>query len=103
MNPQFCYLRVSIHTVSVILGVLEGPGTYMWIPSCHLDYGQRQIFTALADALEWCMARERVQVVNHYYLDNFVNLCLLSSETCAEHLQILHKVCNDLGVPLAPE
>ena len=48
------------------------------------------------------MAKEGVQAVYHY-LDDFVVLGPPSSETCAEHLQILHKVCNDLGVPLAPE
>ena len=70
-----------------------------------LPFGLRsapKIFTALADALEWCMAKEGVQAVYHY-LDDFVVLGPPSSETCAEHLQILHKVCNDLGVPLAPE
>ena len=43
-----------------------------------------------------------MQAVYHY-LDDFVILGPPSSETCAEHLQILHKVCNDLGVLLAPE
>ena len=45
------------------------------------------------------MAREGVQAVYHY-LDDFVVLGPPGSETCAEHLQILHKVCNDLGIPL---
>ena len=70
-----------------------------------LPYGLRsapKIFTALADVLEWCMVKEGVQAVCHY-LDGFVVLGPPSSETCAEHLQILHKVCNDLDVPLAPE
>ena len=36
-------------------------------------------------------------------LDDFVVLGPPSSETCAPHLQILHKVCNDLDVLLATE
>ena len=62
-----------------------------------------KISTALADALVWCIViKEGVQAVYHY-LDDFVVLDPPSSETCAKHLQILHKVCNDLGVPLAPK
>lgn len=37
------------------------------------------------------------------YLDDFIVLGPPSSEVCAEHLQILQKVCNDMGVFLAPE
>ena len=48
------------------------------------------------------MVEAGVQTVYHY-LDDFIVLGLPSSEICAEHLQILHKVCNDLGVPLAQE
>ena len=61
-----------------------------------------KIFNALADALEWCMVEAGVQTVYHY-LDDFIVVGPPSSEICAEHLQILHKVCNDLGVPLAQE
>ena len=56
----------------------------------------------MADDLEWCMAKEGVQTVYHY-LNDFVVLGPPGSEVCGESLQILHKVCNDLGVPLAPE
>ena len=59
-------------------------------------------FTAIADALEWCMAKEGVQAVYHY-LDDFIILGPPGSEVCRESLQILHKVCKDLGVLLAPE
>ena len=61
-----------------------------------------KIFTAIADALEWCMTKEGVQAVYHY-LDDFIILGPPGSEVCGESLQILHKVCKDLGVPLAPE
>ena len=61
-----------------------------------------KIFNAVADALEWCVAKAGVQVLYHY-LDNFIILSPPASEVCAEHLQILQKACNDLGVPLASE
>ena len=67
-----------------------------------LPFGLRSApknFNALADALEWCMVEAGVQTVDHY-LDDFIVLGPPSLEICAEHLQILHKVCNDLGVPL---
>ena len=59
-----------------------------------------KIFTAIVDALEWCMAQEGVQAVYHY-LDDFIILDPPSSEVCGESLQILHKVCNDLGAPFS--
>ena len=48
------------------------------------------------------MEKEGVQVVYHY-LDDFIVLGPSGSEVCRESLQILHKICNDLGVPLASE
>ena len=48
------------------------------------------------------MVEAGVQTVYHY-LDDFIVLGLPSSEICAKDLQIVHKVCNDLGVPLAQE
>ena len=38
-----------------------------------------KIFTAIADALEWCMAKEGVQAVYHY-LDDFIVLGASGSE-----------------------
>ena len=48
------------------------------------------------------MVQAGVQVLYHY-LDDFVVLGPPGSEECTEHLHILKRVCNDLGVPLAPE
>ena len=38
-----------------------------------------------------------------HYLDDFVVLGPPGSKECTEHLQILKRVCNNLGIPLAPE
>ena len=56
-----------------------------------LPFGLRstpKIFNAVADALEWCVAKAGVQVLYHY-LDDFIVLGPPASELCAEHLQIL--------------
>ena len=61
-----------------------------------------KIFNAIADALEWCVSRGGVESVYHY-LDDFTVLGLPGTGQCAESLHILQKICEDLGVPLAPE
>ena len=70
-----------------------------------LPFGLRsapKIFNAMADALEWCIASEGVEVIYHY-LDDFAILGSPDSEQCSQNLEILKTVCMDLGVPLAPE
>ena len=70
-----------------------------------LPFGLRsapKLFNALADALEWCVAQEGVDSMFHY-LDDFAVVGPPNSEACAQYLHTLVRVCNDLGVPLAPE
>lgn len=70
-----------------------------------LPFGLRsapKIFNAVADALEWCVAQKQVHHIFHY-LDDFVVLGPPESSICMESLQKLEKVCQHLGVPLAPE
>ena len=70
-----------------------------------LPFGLRsapKIFNAIADALEWCVAREGVQDIYHY-LDDFAIIGPPNSEQCSWNLHILHTVCKDLGIPLAAE
>ena len=61
-----------------------------------------KIFNAVADALEWCMAREGVSMIYHY-LNDFAVLGPPSSEECGINLQKLKVVCGNLGIPLAAE
>ena len=56
----------------------------------------------MADALEWCIAAAGVEIVYHY-LDDFAVLGVPESEECGHNLGLLKSVCNDLGIPLAPE
>ena len=70
-----------------------------------LPFGLRsapKIFNAVADALEWCIAREGVEDIYHY-LDDFATLGLPNSEQCGWNLHTLQSVCQKLGIPLAAE
>ena len=70
-----------------------------------LPFGLRsapKIFNALADAVEWCVSKEGVPYVYHY-LDDFVVLGPPQSDACLNFLLKLKRVCEDLGIPLAPE
>jgi len=70
-----------------------------------LPFGLRlthKIFTAVADALEWCISRAGVEYIYHY-LDDFVVLGCPDAEQCVKNLSTLKTVCGDLGVLLAPE
>ena len=70
-----------------------------------LPFGLRsapKIFTALADALEWCVAKEGVEHIYHY-LDDFIVVGPPDSEACLCYLETLKTVCRELGVPLASE
>jgi len=80
-----------------------------WKQSVYVDgmlpFGLRsapKIFTAVADALEWCIRQQGVCNIFHY-LDDFVVVGLPESDHCKHSLEILEKVCSLLGVPLAPE
>ncbi len=70
-----------------------------------LPFGLRsspKIFSAVADALEWCIIQRGVHDIFHY-LDDFLVMGPPGSSICNDNLAILLKVCADLGVPLAPE
>ena len=69
---------------------------------CSTVRSAPKIFNAVADALEWCIAKEGVTHVFHY-LDDFVVIGPPQSETCKANLHKLQLVCSKLGVPLALE
>ena len=61
-----------------------------------------KIFTAVADALEWCVYKAGVKYIYHY-LDDFAVLGSPGSEEChRHHLLCLQSVAADFGVHLAP-
>jgi len=61
-----------------------------------------KIFNVVADALEWCLTAEGVEVVYHY-LDNFAILGPLGSEQCHQSLGLLKAVYSKLGILLTPK
>ena len=70
-----------------------------------LPFGLRsapKIFTAVADALEWCVHKRGVDYIFHY-LDDFLVMGPPDSDMCKRSLELLISECNTLGVPLAPE
>ena len=70
-----------------------------------LPFGLRsapKIFNAVADALEWCIAKQGVTHIFHY-LDDFLVMGPPQSDACKANLHTLQTVCAKLGVPLAPE
>ena len=70
-----------------------------------LPFGLRsapKIFTAVADAVEWCVRRRGVVGIDHY-LDDFVIVAPPRSGVCQRYLALLEEECRSLGVTLAPE
>ena len=68
-----------------------------------LPFGLRsapKIFTAVADALEWCAREQEVSHIYHY-LDDFIIIGPPDSDQCRKDLSTLESICTTLGVPLA--
>ena len=68
-----------------------------------LPFGLRsapKIFNALADALEWIVFQAGVQHIFHY-LDDFAVIGSPGSGECQHTLNILARICDNLGVPVA--
>ena len=86
----------------VHLGVKWHDGVYI---DGMLPFGLRsapKIFTAVADALEWCLRHEGVSDVDHY-LDDFITIGAPGSDQCQRNLTIISQTCSRLGVPLATD
>lgn len=69
-----------------------------------LPFGLRsapKIFNAIADAAQFISIQEGIQYMTHY-LDDFLILGR-TEEECGKNLALFQKVCNKLGIPLAPE
>ena len=70
-----------------------------------LPFGLRsapKLFTAVADAIEWCIHQRGVDLIFHY-LDDFLVMGPPNSVTCKHSLELLVSECGELGVPLASE
>ena len=70
-----------------------------------LPFGLRstpKVFTAVADALEWCFLQVGVSYSQHY-LDDFLTMGPLAQDRCAMNLGLIHTECSRLGVPIKEE
>ena len=61
-----------------------------------------KIFTALADAAEWMVRREGVELIIHY-LDDFLLIGRPGTEECTIALETLLGVFHKPGLPVAPD
>ena len=102
-NPLTCRL-VPVHPDDrLLLGVAWNGEFYAdSMPPFGL-WSAPKIFTAVADALEWCIRqRGGVQFIDHY-MDDFVVVGPPYSDACARALAALEAECDELGILLAPE
>lgn len=70
-----------------------------------LPFGLRsspKVFTAVADALEWCLLQAGVSSSQHY-LDDFLTMGPADQGQYANNLHTIQEVCRQLGVPLKSE
>ena len=58
-----------------------------------------KIFNDVADALEWCVKQGGVEFLFHY-LDDFAVIGPPNSRACHHALNMLTRICAELGVPL---
>ena len=107
-----------------LIAKIDIKSAYRLIPVCHYDrqwlgmkwrglvyvdgmlpFGLRsapKIFNAVADALQWILTREGVELIFHY-LDDFAVLGPPDSPQCQRALDILIEVCKLLNIPLAAD
>ena len=99
VDIQSAYHLVPVHPSDrLLLGV-------RWYDACYVDgmlpFGLRlapKIFTAVADALEWCLRQQGVSAVDHY-LDDFITIGPPNNDVCQRNLQTISAVCESLGGP----
>ena len=97
------YRLVPVHPDDrKLLGVAWNGAHYV---DAMLPFGLRsapKVFTAVADALEWCIRQQGVTGIDHY-LDDFVIVAPPTGASCHIFLQTMQDECASLGVTLAPE
>ncbi len=57
------------------------------------------IFSAVADALQWCIEQRGVTAIFHY-LDDYITIGPPDSGQCSSNLSTIIRTCAELGVPL---
>ena len=98
VDIEAAYRQVPVHPQDRPLQALRWENQVYVDP--RLPFGLRsapKIFNAVADALQWILHRAGIPYVQHY-LDDFI---IVASPQCQECLDILDRVCQMLGVPMA--
>ena len=103
MDIQQAYRNMPVHPLDRHLLGME------WQVKVYVDrtlpFGLRSaplLFTATGDALQWVMEQRGVSWVGHY-IDDFVTVCDPGSTMCGHHLEIMKSVCQQAGMPTAPD
>ena len=103
LDVQAAYRLVPVHPDDrPLLGVKWGDACYF---DGMLPFGLRsapKVFTAVADALEWCLRQEGVTHIDHY-LDDYITMGAPGTDECQLNLSNILEKCKVLGVPIAPE
>ena len=97
------YRLVPVHPEDRPLLGMQWQGQYFI--DARLPFGLRSapiIFTAVADALEWCVRQRGVVGIDHY-LDDYIIVAQPGSPRCQAQLVAFEEECTELGVTLAPE
>ena len=101
VDNQNAYWSVPVHPDDRwLLGTMWENALYI---DTALPFGLRsapKIFNALADAVEWMLKQEGIEVVLHY-LDDFLLVGAPNSSECERALSILLWVFGELGLPVA--
>ena len=103
VDIKSAYRLLPVHPQDRHLLGMEWKGAYY--VDAMLPFGLRsapKIFTAVADALEWCVRQRGVVGIDHY-LDDFIIVAPPKSSICQTYLTRLEEECMALGVTLAPE
>ena len=98
-SPYYAKNYVSIIDTSLVWN-----GVTIYLYNC-LQFGLRsasKLFNVMAQLLSW-IARSRGMCFSIHYLDDYLNVGLVSSLTCRRNLDIFKATCRELGVPLALE
>ena len=67
-----------------------------------LPFGLPKLFSALTDGFMWALHRKGMQHALHY-LDDFLILGQAKTQTCQESLTMALSLCDQVGLPVAPE
>jgi hypothetical protein len=95
------YRNVSVHPDDGhFLGIQWEEAVYI---DTALPFGlcsAPKIFTAISDALEWILVSHGMSSCLHY-LDDFLTVGAPGSPECERNLELLLRVCDMLGIPIA--